>query len=208
MPDGYHQGPMGNTNECEGTYSQPTTADHCQFQLFHEGSCTSDKVWLKPFKISSLETTYTHWQSSLFANSRNFKMFLMQVVLEGYMYKMLFYHMMSWKWKMDQSYVSIQVTYQVVVDWQRPAKSNYDLLLSSTSKFNWMHYSNDVKLFQIYQMIYNCDEDEKYTWKYIQTVSNSLLWFHTMGLPTMVAHFILYWWHCSQCKQLQSWFCK
>ena len=23
----------------------------------------------------------------------------------------------------------------------------------------------------------------KYTWKYIQTDSNSLLWFHTMGLP-------------------------
>ena len=58
-----------------------------------------------------------------------------------------FYHMMSWKWKMDQSNVSIQVTCQVVVDWQRPAKSNYDLLLSSTSKFNWMHYLNDVKLF-------------------------------------------------------------
>ena len=58
-----------------------------------------------------------------------------------------FYHMMSWKWNMDQSNVSVQVTCQVVVDWQRPAKSNYDLLLSSTSKFNWMHYLNDVKLF-------------------------------------------------------------
>ena len=112
-----------------------------------------------------------------------------------------FYHMMSWKWKMDQSYVSIQVTCQVVVDWQRPAKSNYDLLLSSTSKFNWMHYLNDVKLLFVMRMT-------KYTWKYIQTVSNSLLWFHTMGLPTMVAHFILYWWHSSQGKQLQSWFCK
>ena len=73
----------------------------------------------------------------------------------------IFYHMMSWKWKMDQSNVSIQVTCQVVVDWQRPAKSNYDLLLSSTSKFNWMHYLNDVKLFLIYQMIYICDENEK-----------------------------------------------
>ena len=57
-----------------------------------------------------------------------------------------FYHMMSWKWNMDQSNVSVQVTCQVVVDWQRPAKSNYDLLLSSTSKFNWIHYLNDVKL--------------------------------------------------------------
>ena len=75
--------------------------------------------------------------------------------------RLRFYHMMSWKWKMDQSNVSIQVTCQVVVDWQRPAKSNYDLLLSSTSKFKWMHYLIDVKLFWIYQMIYNCDEDEK-----------------------------------------------
>ena len=72
-----------------------------------------------------------------------------------------FYHMMSWQWNMDQSNVSVQVTCQVVVDWQRPAKSNYDLLVSSTSKFNWMHYLIDVKRFWIYQMIYNCDENEK-----------------------------------------------
>ena len=68
---------------------------------------------------------------------------------------------MSWKWNMDQSNVSVQVTCQVVVDWQQPAKSNYDLLLSSKSKFNWIHYLNDVEIFQIYQIIYNCDENEK-----------------------------------------------
>ena len=72
-----------------------------------------------------------------------------------------FYHMMSLKWNMDQSNVSVQVTCQVVVDWQRPAKSNYDLLLSSTSKFNWNALFKLVELFQIYQMIYNCDENEK-----------------------------------------------
>ena len=118
-----------------------------------------------------------------------------------------FYHMMSWKWNMDQSNVSVKVTCQVVVDWQRPAKSNYDLLLSSINSIEctilmmW-NYFKYIKCFIIVMRM------KKYTWKYIQTDSNSLLWFHTMGLPTMVDHFILYWWHCSQCKQLQSWVCK
>ena len=39
-----------------------------------------------------------------------------------------FYHMMGWKWNVDKSNLSIQVTCRVVVNWQWPAKSNYDLL--------------------------------------------------------------------------------
>ena len=40
-------------------------------------------------------------------------------------------------------------------------------------------------------MIYNCDENQKITWKYIQTYSNELIRFHTLELPKMVAHIIL-----------------
>ena len=40
-------------------------------------------------------------------------------------------------------------------------------------------------------MIYNCDENEKNIDENRLTDSNSLLRFHTLGLPTMVAHIIL-----------------
>ena len=73
---------------------------------------------------------------------------------------------MSWKWNMDQSNVSVQVTCQDVINWQRPAKSNYYLLLSLTSKFNWMHYLNDVKI-NPSNDLYNCDENERYIHEHI-----------------------------------------
>ena len=112
-------------------------------------------------------------------------------------YLMIYYYRMQSSliaaWNMDQSnHVFVQVTGQVVINWQRPAKSNYDLFLSFISKFNWMHYFNDVKLFWMYQMIYYCDENETIYMKInSDSDSNTLLWFHTLGLPTMVAHIIL-----------------
>ena len=43
-------------------------------------------------------------------------------------------------------------------------------------------------------MIHNCDEDEKIYMKiYSDCFKFIVMISHNMGLPTMVAHFILYW---------------